>query len=174
MTLQFQFKELEETNCCDESVTVVTNLTSSCLSIIQFFVATGIVRIPAEEKESAVFKDFLDFGIDLFRISLEPDAEAEASIPRPLREQPRSNGPLLTKSHVASNQFLRAERTQRESNSCSEKQVPVDEQMFLDFVSKDDDDEPDGDREEVSDVNQVSRHVEDEEGSSKPKRSRVK
>ena len=157
-------------------MTVVTNLTSSRLSVIQFFVATGIVRIPAEEKESAVFKDFLDFGIDLSRISLEPDAEAEASIPRPLREQPRSNGPLLTKSHVASNQFLRAERTLRESNSCSEKQVPADEQMFLDFVSKeeDDDDEPDGDREEVSTEHQVSRHVEDEEESSKPKRSRVK
>ena len=153
-------------------MTVVTNLTSSCLSIIQFFVATGIVRIPAEEKESAVFKDFLDFGIDLSRISLEPDAEAEASIPRPLREQPRSNGPLLTKSHVASNPFLRAERTQRESNSCSEKQVPVDEQMFLDFVSKDDDDEPDGDREEVPTEHQVSRLV--EEGSFKPKRSRLK
>ena len=167
MTLPSQSQELEETNCSDESMTVVTNLTSSCLSIIQFFVATGIVRIPAEEKESAVFKDFLDFGIDLSRISHEPDAEAEASIPRPLREQPRSNGPLLT-----SNQFLRAERTQRESNSCSEKQVPVDEQMFLDFVSKDDDDEPYGDREEVPTEHQVSRLV--EEGSFKPKRSRLK
>ena len=153
-------------------MTVVTDLTSSRLSVIQFFVETGIVRIPAEEKESAVFKDFLDFGIDLSRISLEPDAEAEASIPRPLREQPRSNGPLLTKSHVASNQFLRAERTQRESNSCSEKQVPAGEQMFLDFVSKDDDDEPYGEREEVPTEHQVSRLA--EEGSFKPKRSRLK
>ena len=154
-------------------MTVVTNLTSSRLSVIQFFVTTGIVRIPAEEKESAVFKDFLDFGIDLSRISLEPDAEAEASIPRPLREQLSSNGPLLTKSNFASNQFF---RTKGESNPCSEKQVPADEQMFLDFVSKeeDDDDEPDGDREEVSTEHQVSRHVEDEEESSKPKRSRVK
>ena len=169
MTLQFQFKELEETNCCDESVTVVTNLTSSRLSVIQFFVTTGIVRIPAEEKESAVFKDFLDFGIDLSRISLEPDAEAEASIPRPLREQLSSNGPLLTKSNFASNQFF---RTKGESNPCSEKQVPADEQMFLDFVSKDDDDEPYGDREEVPTEHQVSRLV--EEGSFKPKRSRLK
>ena len=171
MTLQFQFKELEETNCCDESVTEVTNLTSSCLSIIQFFVATGIVRIPSDEKESAVFKDFLDFGIDLSRISLEPEAEAESSIPRPLREQLSSNGPLLTKSNFASNQFF---RTKGESNPCSEKQVTVDEQMFLDFVSKDDDDEPDGDREEVPTEHQVSEHVKDEEESSKPKRSRVK
>jgi len=42
---------------------------------LHLFVTAGIVRVPAEENVNDLAKDFVDFGIDLSRLSLVPDLD---------------------------------------------------------------------------------------------------